>query len=326
MKFAIVGAGATGGFLGARLARAGEDVTLIARGPHLEAMRTSGLRVVGESEDFVAHPDCTDDLSAVGAADVVFLTVKAHALPELAPRLGPLLGPEAAVVTAQNGIPWWYFFNYAGPLAGTHLKSTDPEGSIAHNIDVSRVVGCVVYPATSVVAPGVIEHIEGTRFSIGEPDGSKSQRAQAIAAALVRSGLKSAVRTRIRGELWLKLLGNVAFNPISALTRATLVDIATNPETRTTARAVMEEADSVARALGIEQDISIDQRLSGAERVGAHKTSMLQDVESGRPLEVDALLGAVVEIGDLLRLELPHLRTVYACTALLDRTRRANPR
>jgi 2-dehydropantoate 2-reductase len=226
------------------------------------------------------------------------------------------------VVTAQNGIPWWYFFDTDEPLAGTQLRTVDPDGAIAGSIDTRRVVGCIVYPATRLLEPGVIEHVEGTRFSIGEPDGSRSERCQAIAAALVKAGLKAPIRTRIRPELWLKLLGNVAFNPISALTRATLVDIATQPETRATARAVMEEADSVARALGIELDIGVDQRLTGAEKVGAHKTSMLQDVESGRPLEVDALLGAVVEIGDLLGLELPHLRTLYACTQLLDLTLR----
>ena len=322
MKFVIVGAGATGGFLGARLARANEDVTLVARGQHLAAMRENGVRVIGDGEDFVAHPACTDDLSVVGNADVVFLTVKAHALTDLAPRLGPLLGPETAVVTAQNGIPWWYFDGFEGPLAGTHLHTADPSGAIAKSIESRRVIGCVVYPATQLVAPGVIEHLEGTRFSIGEPDGSKTERCQAIAAALVRAGLKSPIRTRIRHDLWLKLLGNVAFNPISALTRATLVDIATHPETRATARAVMEEADRVARALGVELEIGVDQRLAGAERVGAHKTSMLQDVETCRPLEVEALLGTVVEIGGLLGLELPHLRTIYACTQLLDITLR----
>jgi len=322
MKFVIVGAGATGGFLGARLARANEDVTLVARGQHLAAMRENGVRVIGDGEDFVAHPACTDDLSVVGGADVVFLTVKAHALTDLAPRLGPLLGPETAVVTAQNGIPWWYFDRFEGSLAGTHLHTADPSGAIAKSIESRRVIGCVVYPATQLVAPGVIEHLEGTRFSIGEPDGSKTERCQAIAAALVRAGLKSPIRTRIRHDLWLKLLGNVAFNPISALTRATLVDIATHPETRATARAVMEEADSVARALGVELEIGVDQRMAGAERVGAHKTSMLQDVETCRPLEVEALLGTVVEIGELLGLELPHLRTIYACTQLLDITLR----
>jgi 2-dehydropantoate 2-reductase len=322
MKFVVLGAGATGGFLGARLARADEDVTLIARGPHLEAMRSNGIRVVGNGDDFVARPACTDDMAVVSTADVVFLTVKAHALPDLAPQLGPLLGANTAVVTAQNGIPWWYFDSTEGVLAGTQLHTADPRGAIARSIETRRVIACIVYPATQMLEPGVIQHIEGTRFSIGEPDGTRSERCLAIAAALVRAGLKCPVRTRIRPELWLKLLGNVAFNPISALTRATLVDIATQPETRSTARAVMEEADSVARALGIELEIGVDQRLAGAEKVGAHKTSMLQDVESGRPLEVDALLGTVVEIGDLLGLDLPHLRTLYACTQLLDLTLR----
>jgi 2-dehydropantoate 2-reductase len=322
VKLVVLGAGATGGFLGARLARADQDVTLIARGPHLAAMRANGLRVIEDDDEFVTHPACTDDLAVVGTADVVFLTVKAHALPALAPRLGPLLGPETAVVTAQNGIPWWYFFDTEGPLAGTHLRSVDPGDVVASAIESRRIVGCIVYPATQLLAPGVVQHIEGTRFSIGELDGTRSERCQAISSALVRAGLKCPIRPRIRPELWLKLLGNVAFNPISALTRATLVDIATQPEARATARAVMEEADSVARALGIELDIGVDQRLAGAEKVGAHKTSMLQDVESGRPLEVDALLGAVVEIGDLLGLQLPHLRTLYACTQLLDLTLR----
>jgi 2-dehydropantoate 2-reductase len=285
-------------------------------------MRANGLRVVGNGEDFVARPACTDDMAVVGNADVVFLTVKAHALPDLAPRLGPLLGAHTAVVTAQNGIPWWYFEATEGVLAGTHLRSADPGGAIAGSIETRRVIACIVYPATRMLEPGVIEHIEGTRFSIGEPDGARSERCQAIAAALVRAGLKCPIRSRIRPELWLKLLGNVAFNPISALTRATLVDIATHPQTRATARAVMEEADSVARALGIELEIGVDQRLAGAEKVGAHKTSMLQDVESGRPLEVEALLGTVVEIGNLLGLDLPHLRTLYACTQLLDLTLR----
>jgi 2-dehydropantoate 2-reductase len=324
MKFVIVGAGATGGFLGARLARASEDVTLVARGQHLSAMQVNGLRVRSGDDDFTAHPSCTDDLSVVGSADVVFLTVKAHALTDLVPRLGPLLGPDTAVVTAQNGIPWWYFeCSGAGPLAGTRLHTADPDGAIARSIESRRVIGCVVYPATQLVAPGVIEHLEGTRFSIGEPDGARSERCQAIAAALVRAGLKCPIRTRIRHDLWLKLLGNVAFNPISALTRATLVDIATHALTRAAARAIMEEADSVARALGIELEIGVDQRLAGAEKVGPHKTSMLQDVETGRPLEVEAVLGTVVEIGTLLGLELPHLRTIYACTQLLDLTLRS---
>lgn len=319
MKFVILGAGATGGFLGARLARAGEDVTLIARGPHLAAMRERGVTVRGVEDEFVAHPVCTDDWSVIRDADVVFLTLKAHAITGIAPRLSEVLGPETAVATAQNGIPWWYFARHGGPLDGTRLESVDPGGTIADHLDARRVIGCIVWPATALVEPGVIEHLEGTRFTLGELDGSRSDRCQAIAAALIRAKLKAPISTRIRHEIWLKLLGNLAFNPISALTRATLAGILRLPETRALARTAMAEADSVARALGIELAIGIDQRLAGAERVGEHKTSMLQDVELGRPLEVEALLGAVVELGDRLDLSLPHLRTIYACLKLLDR-------
>lgn len=322
MRFAIVGAGATGAFLGARLARAGVDVTLIARGAHLAAMRERGVEVRGDGETFVAHPPCTDDLSVVSQVDAVFVTLKAHGLTEMAPRLGPLLGPDTAVVTAQNGIPWWYFERHGGPLDGTQLRTVDPGGIIARHIEARRVVGCIVYPATSIVAPGVIQHVEGNRFSLGELDGVATDRTRAIAAALIKGGLKAPIRPRIRDEIWLKLLGNVCFNPISALTRATMVQIATDPEMRHVARALMEEADSVARALGIELVIGVDQRLAGAEKVGAHKTSMLQDVEAGRPLEIGPLLGAVLEIAALLGLALPHLRTVYACARLLDQSLR----
>ena len=318
MKFVIVGAGATGAFLGARLARAGVDVTLVARGAHLAAMRERGVEVRDDGGSFVAHPPCTDDLSVVTEADAVFLTLKAHSLPDMAPRLGPLLGPDTAIVTGQNGIPWWYFERHGGPLDGTRLRTVDPGGIIATHIDARRVVGCVVYPATSIIAPGVIQHVEGNRFSLGELDGTTTERCRAIAAALIKGGLKAPIRPRIRDEIWLKLLGNVCFNPLSALTRATMVQIATDPEMRPVAQAMMEEADSVARALGIDLAIGVEQRLAGAEKVGAHKTSMLQDVESGRPLEVEALIGAVLEIATLLGLALPHLRTVYACARLLD--------
>ncbi|HEX5416909.1 MAG TPA: 2-dehydropantoate 2-reductase, partial [Chloroflexota bacterium] len=325
MKFAIVGAGATGGFLGARLARAGEDVTLIARGAHLAAMRSGGVRVISSAEEFVAHPTCTDDLGAAGQADVVVLTVKAHSLAPIAPALRESLGPETVVITAQNGIPWWYFYKEGGRLEGTRLHTVDPDGVLFESFEANRIVGCVVWPATRLVAPGVVEHVEGTRFTLGELDGSKSERCRAIAAALIKAGLKSPISAQIRREIWLKLLGNVAFNPLSALTRATLVEIASHPDTRAVARAMMEEADSVARALGIQLEIGIDQRLAGAEKVGEHKTSMLQDVESGRPLEVEALVGAPVEIGQLLGLPLPHLQTIYACTKLLDETLRNPP-
>lgn len=322
MKLVVLGAGATGGFLGARLARAGIDVTLVARGAHLVAMRERGVEVRSEKETFVAKPACTDDLSVVGEADAVFLTVKAHSLLDLAPRLGPLLGPHTAVVTAQNGIPWWYFERHGGPLDGTRLRAVDPDGVVAASIEARRVIGCVVYPATTVVAPGVIQHVEGNRFSLGELDGAATERCRAIAAALIKAGLRAPIRPHIRNEIWLKLLGNVCFNPISALTRATLVEIASDPAMRGVARAIMEEADSVARALGIELEIGVEQRLAGAQSVGAHKTSMLQDIETGRPMEIEALVGAVVEIGDLLRVPMPHLRTVYACARLLEHTLR----
>ena len=323
MKIVIVGAGATGGFLGARLARAGVDVTLVARGAHLAAMRARGVEVRDADGGFVAHPTCTDDLSVVAGADAVILTLKAHSLPEMAPRLGPLLGPDTAVVTAQNGIPWWYFERHGGPLDGTRLRTVDPGGVIAAHLEARRIVGCVVYPATSLVAPGIVEHVEGNRLSLGELDGTTTERCRAIAAALIKGGLKAPIRPRIRDEIWLKLLGNVCFNPLSALTRATMAQIAADPEMRAVARAIMEEADAVARALGVELAIGVEQRLAGAEKVGAHKTSMLQSVESGRPLEIDALVGSVVEIADLLRLSLPHLQTVYACARLLDRSLRS---
>jgi 2-dehydropantoate 2-reductase len=323
VRIAIVGAGAIGGYVGAKLAQAGADVTLVARGNHLAAMRAHGLRVV-EAEggaELVVHPACTDDLAAaVRAADVVLLTVKANGLPAMAPFLAAALPPDAAVVTAQNGIPWWYFERYDGPLAGTRLGTVDPDGLLARSIPATQVIGSVVWPATRLVAPGVIEHVEGIRFTLGELDGAKSPRCQAIAAAFVAAGLRCPISSRIRSDIWLKLLGNVAFNPLSALTRATLVEIATQPETQAVARAMMEEAESVARALGVELAIGVEQRLAGAAKVGEHKTSMLQDLESGRPLELESLVGAVVELGDRLGLELPHLRTVYGCARLLERS------
>ena len=320
MKSVIVGAGAIGGYLGAKLAQAGADVTLVARGPHLAAMRANGLRLRSGEGDVTVNPTCTDDLAVVGEADVVWLALKSHSLPALAPRLGPLLGPETAIVTLQNGLPWWYFERQGGPLEGTRLETVDPGGVIGQHLETQRIIGGVAWPAATLAEPGVIVHEEGNRFTIGELDGSRSDRCQAIARALTTAGLKCPVSTRIRHEVWLKLLGNVAFNPLSALTRATLIEITSTPETRAIARAIMEEAESVARKLGVELSISVEQRLAGAEKVGAHKTSMLQDLETGRPLELTALVGGVVELGDVLDLELPHLRTVYACTKLLEQT------
>jgi 2-dehydropantoate 2-reductase len=320
VRFAIVGAGATGGFLGGFLARAGHDVTLVARGAHLDAMRRHGLRVRTAEGEFTVRPSCTDDLGVVAEAEAAFLAVKAHAIAPMAPALGAALGVGGTLVTLQNGIPWWYFQRHGGPLNGTSLETVDPGGVIGRHIDPARVVGAVTYPATRIVEPGVVEHVEGTRFTIGELDSTRSERCRAISGALVSSGLKCPVRTDIRKEIWLKLIGNAVFNPLSALTRASLAAITTDPGMRAVALALMREAVGVAAAVGVELDLTVEQRLEGASRVGEHKTSMLQDVEAGRPLEVDALVGAVVEIGHLTGLELPRLETVYASVKLLDRT------
>ncbi len=322
MRFAVVGAGATGGFLGGHLARAGHEVTLIARGPHLAAMREHGLRIRAAEGEFTVRPACTDDLGAVADAEVAFLAVKATAVAPIAPALGEALGDDGTLVTLQNGIPWWYFQRQGGRLQGATLETVDPGGAIAARIDPALVVGAVTYPATRIAEPGVVEHVEGTRFSIGELDGSRSERCKAISGALASAGLKCPVRTDIRKEIWLKLIGNAVFNPLSALTRASMAAIATDPGTRELALELMREAVSVAAAVGVELDLTVEQRLEGAARVGDHRTSMLQDVEAGRPLEVDALVGAVVEIGHLCGLELPRLETVAACVKLLDRTLR----
>ena len=325
MKFAVVGAGAIGAYLGARLARSGADVTLVARGPHLAAMREHGVRVV-ELEggqpgvgDFVAHPPVTDDLAAgVRDADVVFLTVKAHSVAPIAEPLAAALRPDASLVTMQNGIPWWYFQRYGGPLAGLSLRSVDPDGFLARTFAPERLVGCVVWPAAAITSPGVVEHVEGTRFTLGELDGAEAARCQPIAEAFTRAGLKAPLTPTIRTDIWLKLLGNTVFNPLSALTHATLGQLVAHDAMRAVARAMMVEVDGVARRLGVEIPISIDRRLAGAGKVGDHKTSMLQDLENARQMELEPLVGAVVELGDLLDMPLPHLRTVYACAQLLQ--------
>ena len=321
MKYAIVGAGAIGAFVGAMLARAGENVTLIARGAHLRAMRERGVRVRGSLGDFTVRPGATDDPAEVGPVDVVLLTLKAHSLTIMAPRLAPLIGPETCVVSAQNGIPWWYFYRHGGEWEGTILETVDPGAVISQTIDPARVTGCVVYPSAIINEPGIIEHIEGTRFAIGEPDRSKSARCRRIADSFIKAGLRCPIRTDIRHDMWVKLMGNVAYNPISALTRATLVEIVQCPETRALAAAIMTEAGAVAQKLGIDMGVSVEQRLDGAEKVGHHKTSMLQDVEAGRPMEFEAIVGAVVELGARMGLSLPYTNAVYACVKLLERRR-----
>jgi 2-dehydropantoate 2-reductase len=319
MRFAVLGAGATGGYLGACLANAGQDVTLIARGRHLEAMRERGVRVLEpDGSEIVARPHCTDRLEAAGEADVTFVTLKAHGLAAVAPALGASLRPETALVFAQNGIPWWFFQD------GRRLESLDPGGVIAASIPARHVIGCVVYPATSLEAPGVIRHVEGNRFSLAELDGARSERVTAIAAALARAGLRAPVQSRIREEIWLKLIGNATLNPVSALTRAGLAEMVGDPGTRDLLRTLMLEVEAVGKALGIEPGIGVDRRLDGAGRVGDHRTSMLQDAETGRPLEVEALVGSVVELAGQVGVPVPALEIVYRLTSQLDRSLRAS--
>lgn len=323
MKIVIAGAGAIGGYIGAQLARVGADVVLFARGPHLAAMRERGLRVQSKDSDFEVHPQVTGDLASIGVADVIILGVKAHGLTALATQLKSLFGPDTAVVSTQNGIPWWYFQNHGGALDGLRLESVDPGGVIADSIPPEGVIGSLVYFATEIVAPGIIRHDEGNRISFGEPDGSRSERCRKLAEALVAAGFRCPITTRMRQEIWVKLLGNVAFNPISALTGATLAQMTRHPEVCGLVRQIMAEAECVAAKLGITLPISIDQRIAGAEKVGEHKTSMLQDLEVGRPLELDAIVGAVVELAGRLGLAVPATCAIYACTKLLAEQRQS---
>jgi 2-dehydropantoate 2-reductase len=322
MKFLIVGAGAIGAYIGARMACAGLDVTLFARGPHLRAMQERGVRVISAEGEFEVRPRIVASLEEAGTADVVLLTVKAHSLPQLAPQLRPVLGPETAVVSTQNGVPWWYFQGLGGAWEGWRLERVDPGGAISAAIEPRRVIGSLVYFATEIVEPGVVRHDEGNRISLGEPDGTRSERCRRIAEALIASGLRCPVTARIRNEIWVKILGNVAFNPVSALTGATLTQMTRHPEVSMLVRNIMQETEAVVTRLRMELPISIDQRIAGAEKVGEHKTSMLQDLEAGRPLELDAIVGAVLEIGERLGIPMPHTRSVYACTKLLSARRR----
>ena len=321
MRCLIAGAGAVGAYIGARMAREGADVVLFARGPHYRAMKANGVRVQSADDDFVVKPEVVDDLNEAGRADVVFLGVKAHGLVALAPQLKPVIGPDTVVVSTQNGLPWWYFQKHGGPLDASYLERIDPGGVIASAIESDRVVGSIIYFSSEITAPGVIRHIEGNRISLGEPDGSRSDRIRAIAAALVQSGLRAPITTRIRHEIWVKLLGNMTFNPISALTGATIAEMLGHPDVSALVRKMMQEAEAVAAAVGIDLPISIDRRLAGAAKVGAHKTSMLQDLEAGRPLELEALVGAVIELGERVGLEMPYTRAVYAPAKLLARQR-----
>jgi len=317
MKFLVAGAGAIGAYMGARMAHAGFDVTLFARGPHLRAMQERGAEVKSAEGDFVARPKIAASLEEVGPVDVVFLGVKAHGLPQLAPHLKPVLGPDTTVVSAQNGIPWWYFQGFGGDWEGLRLERVDPGGVISSAINARQVVGSIIYFATEITEPGVIQHTEGNRITLGEPDGTRSDRIRAIADALIASGFRCPVTTRIRHEIWVKVLGNSSFNPVSALTRATLAQMARDPGVCSVIRSIMQEVEAVSLKLGMELPISIDQRIAGAEKVGEHKTSMLQDLEAGRPMELEAVVGAVVELGERVGLPMTCTRTVYNCTKLL---------
>ena len=319
MKICVVGAGAIGGLLGARLAVAGEDVTLIARGVHLEAIHARGLEVTMNDGAMVHAPEiaATSDMKECGPQDLVILGVKAHQIAPIVGELSALLGPETVVLTTQNGIPWWYFQRHGGPLDGTVLDSLDPGGAIASAIAPERIVGCIAYPAAKMTAPGRIRHIEGTRFPVGELDGVVTERASTLSRMLQRAGFKAPVLENIRSEIWLKAWGNLSFNPISALTHATLVDICRFPPSRDLAAKMMTEAQDVAAKLGISFRVSLEKRIAGAERVGKHKTSMLQDAESGKALETEALIGAVVELGRLTGTPTPSIDAVYALTRLL---------
>ena len=320
MKICVVGAGAIGGLLAAKLARAGEEASVVARGAQLRAIRAEGLTLIEAGEACTVRIAASDRIADLGPQDLVVLGVKAHQLAAVVPEIAPALGEKTLVLTAQNGIPWWYFFKHGGPHEGRRLESVDPGGIIADHLPIDRVIASVVYPAAEIERPGVIRHIEGDRFSLAEIDGEKSERVKAVSEAFVRGGFKAPVVSDVRAEFWVKLWGNLSFNPISALTHATLEDICRFAPTRALAAEMMREAQAVGEALGVRFRISLEKRIAGAEAVGAHKTSMLQDVESGRDIEIEALLGSVIELGEIAGVATPQVRAVYALTKLLSAT------
>jgi len=322
MKIAVIGAGAIGGLVGAKLALAGEDVTFIVRGANLDAIRSNGIELItadGQSQ-VARNVRATDRYDEAGPQDMVILAMKAHQVEAVAAEVPKLFGPDTVVVTMQNGIPYWYFHKHGGRLEGSQVRSVDPSGIVGAHIAAQRVIGCVVYPASELLAPGVIKHIEGDRFPVGELDGSNSERVNRVSACFTRAGFKAPVLDDIRSEIWLKLWGNLTFNPISSLSHSTLVDICQYPPSRDLAAAMMREAQAVANKLGVEFRVSLEKRIAGAEKVGKHKTSMLQDIEAGRAPEIDALVGAVVELARLTETPTPHIDTVYTLVKLLART------
>ena len=326
VKVSVVGAGAIGGYMAVRLARAGHDVSVIARGPHLAAIRANGLKLIERdengavSETVASNLTATDRIRDLDTHDVVLLALKAHQIAAVVDDLPAIVGPETCLVTLQNGIPWWYFQKLQSPWAGRVVETVDPGGVLFNAIDPDRIIGCIAYPAATLPEPGVIRHIEGNRFPVGELDNSESERLARVSALFAEAGFKSRVLTDIRSEIWLKLWGNLTFNPISALTHATLVDICQFPATRSLAAAMMTEAQEIGERLGATFRVPMDRRIAGAEGVGKHKTSMLQDVEVGKPLEIDGMLGAVIELAEMTGVEVPTLRALYACVSLLSKT------
>ena len=305
MKICIVGAGATGGYLGFKLINAGFDVSLVARGTHLKAMKHSGLTVIENDKEISCFPKCSESMSDLGKMDYIFITLKAYSIPGLVNEISTMFKENTAVITAYNGIPWWYFFNIEGPFKNYRIKCIDPNNIQWNTITPERIIGCVVYPATEIIEPGVIKHIEGNRFSLGEPEGMQTERILIISKALVKAGIKAPIRSNLREEIWIKLIGNLAFNPLSVITGKTLDILASENEYRTIAYDAMEEASLIINQLGIKLKISIDQRIEGAAKVGAHKTSMLQDYEKGKELELDSLVVSIKEIGNLLSIKTP---------------------
>mgnify|MGYP005839322077 CR=1 FL=1 len=318
-KVCIYGAGAIGGYMGAMMARAGVDVSVVARGAHLEAIRQGGLRLRIGGEKIVTHPRATADAADIGPQDYVIVTLKAHSISGVVGAMQPLLGPETSVVFGVNGVPWWYFYGLPGPHQDKRLETVDPGNRVWDGIGPQRAIGCVVYPAAEVVEPGVVEHVEGDRFSLGEPTGEKSERVKRLSEILIKSGLKAPVRDRIRDEIWIKLWGNCSLNPVSVLTGGTLEQMVRDGGVRALLRLIMLEAQEVAEKLGVRFPIDVDKRLAGAEAVGAHKTSMLQDLERGRPMEIDALVAAVQELGRLTETPTPNLDAVLALVRMRAR-------
>lgn len=310
MKICIFGAGAIGGYLGAKLAAHGTDVSLVARGAHLDAMRTNGLRLIEETGETNVSVTASSDPQDLGEQDYLLITLKAHSVPPMVEKMAPLIGKHTTILSCVNGVPWWYFYKFGGDLEGTQLESVDPAGAQWNGFGPEKVLGCVVYPAAEVVEPGIIKHIEGNRFSLGEPDGQKSDRIVTLSRIFTEAGLKAPVRPRIRDEIWVKLWGNLSFNPISALTHATLDILCTDPSTRIVARNMMLEAQHIAEKLGVKFPIDVDRRIDGGAAVGAHRTSMWQDLDMGRPMEIDALVGSVKELGHITNTPTPTIDTV----------------